>query len=107
MQPEKKFSIPEFKVLDYFTRFSAFRKSFSGKIFYNNLMKTNTATTGGVFMMMKKMAVGGIIGLMLMNCFADWKTENPIMRKETGRNGRTASLPEGPPWKAAHRWQRL
>lgn len=75
MQPEKKFSIPEFKVLDYFTRFSAFRKSFSGKIFYNNLMKTNTATTGGVFMMMKKMAVGGIIGLMLMNCFADWKTE--------------------------------
>ena len=36
-------------------------------MFYNNLMKTNTATTGGVFMMMKKMAVGGIIGLMLMN----------------------------------------
>ncbi len=75
MQPEKNFSIPELKVLDYFTRFSAFRKSFSGKMFYNNLMKTNTATTGGVFMMMKKMAVGGIIGLMLMNCFADWKTE--------------------------------
>ena len=28
-------------------------------------MKTNTATTGGVFMMMKKMAVGGIIGMFV------------------------------------------
>ena len=24
--------------------------------------------------------------------------------EETGRNGRTASLPEGLPWRALHRW---
>ena len=35
------------------------------------------------------------------------KTGNPIMRRETGRNGRTASLPEGLPWRALHRCQRF
>ena len=33
--------------------------------------------------------------------------ENPIMRRETGRNGRTASLPEGLPWRALHRWRKF
>jgi hypothetical protein len=29
------------------------------------------------------------------------------MRRETGRNGRTASLPEGLPWRALHRWRKV
>ena len=35
------------------------------------------------------------------------ENRNPIMRSETGRNGRTFSLPEKPPWRASRCWQSL